>query len=257
MSLDDNPNIVDFSPIAWLPKLYHDSQTLAVRIEDVPEDTQRTAFDITITFNEDVDNFISQDITLTGDATATVTALTVSPDLINNRWEKYTATITPQTDGDINIQVPAAVAQYFDKDNVASPEHTVSVDVPPTVVISNVPTDTQSEAFNITITFSENVTGFEAADISLTGDATATLTTLTGSGAVYTATITPATDGDVILQVPAGVAADTGSNTNTASDPHTVSVDVPPTVVISDVPTDTQSEAFNITITFSENVTGF
>ena len=168
----------------------------------------------------------------------------------------YTATITPTTDGDVILQVLAGVAADTGSNtNTASDPHTVSVDVPPTVVISNVPTDTQSEAFDITITFSENVTGFEAADISLTGDATATvtaLTTLTGSGAVYTATITPTTDGDVILQVPAGVATDTGSNTNIASDPHTVSVDVPPTVVISNVPTDTQSEAFNVTITFSE-----
>ena len=115
----------------------------------------------------------------------------------------------------------------------------------------------QSGAFNITITFSEDVTGFESADISLTGDATATVSTLTGSGAVYTATITPTTSGNVIIQVPAGVAEDTGSNTNIASDPHTVSVDLPPTVVISDVPTSVQSGAFNITITFSENVTGF
>ena len=196
-------------------------------------------------------DFEAADISLTGDATATLTTLTGSGAV-------YTATITPTTDGDMILQVPAGVAADIGSNtNIASDPHTVSVDVPPTVVISNVPTDTQSEAFDITITFSENVTGFEAADISLTGDATATLTTLTGSGAVYTATITPATDGDVILQVPAGVAADTGGHTNTASNPHTVSVDVPPTVVISNVPTDTQSAAFDITITFSENVTGF
>ena len=156
------------------------------------------------------------------------------------------------------IQVPAGVAEDTVNDtNIASDAHTVSVDVPPTVVISDVPTDIQSGAFNITITFSESVTGFGSTDISLTGDATATVTTLTGSGSDYTALITPTTSGDVIIQVPANVAEDTGSNPNTASDPHTVSVDLPPTVVISDVPTSVQSGAFNVTITFSEDVTGF
>ena len=143
--------------------------------------------------------------------------------------------------------------------NTASDPHTVSVDLPPTVVISDVPTSVQSGAFNVTITFSEDVTGFESADISLTGDATATVSTLTGSGAVYTATITPTASGNVIHSSACGCRSRTpGGNTNTASNPHTVSVDVPPTVVISDVPTEyVQSDAFNVTITFSEAVTGF
>ena len=58
----------------------------------------------------------------------------------------------------------------------------VDVDIPPAVRITDVPEDTQSEAFNVTITFSEDVTGFGSTDISLTGDATAMVTTLTGSG---------------------------------------------------------------------------
>ena len=86
----------------------------------------------------------------------------------------------------------------------------------------------------MTITFSEDVTGFAAGDISLTGSATAEVT---GSGSDYTAEITPTTDGEVTIQVPANVAQDDVSNNNTASGEHTVSVDlVRPSVVITDVP---------------------
>ena len=74
----------------------------------------------------------------------------------------------------------------------------------PTVVISG-PSDTQTGAFDITITFSESVTGFEQSDISVTnGSATA----FSGSGANYTATITPVTTGTVTIDVPENVAAD-------------------------------------------------
>ena len=68
----------------------------------------------------------------------------------------------------------------------------------------------QTGAFEVTITFSEDVTGFEADDISLTGSATAEASVLMDSGSEYTATITPASgaDGNVIIQVPADVAVD-------------------------------------------------
>ena len=81
-----------------------------------------------------------------------------------------------------------------------------------------------------TITFSKAVTGFEAGEISLSGTATATAT-LTGSGRDYTATITPTTQGSVIIQVPENVAEDTDSRGNTASDLYPVEVNFPPEVI--------------------------
>ena len=217
----------------------------SVVISDVPT-TANAPFEVTITFSEDVTGFAAGDISLTGSATAEVTG----------SGSDYTAEITPTTDGEVTIQVPADVAvDSVDNGNTASQSHTVSVDLSrPSVVISDVPT-TANAPFEVTITFSEDVTGFAAGDISLTGSATAEVT---GSGSDYTAEITPTTDGEVTIQVPADVAVDSVDNGNTASQSHTVSVDlVRPSVVISDVPTTSQNSDFDITITFSESVTGF
>ena len=119
----------------------------------------------------------------------------------------------------------------------------------PTVTIS-VPDDTEREEFPITITFSENVTGFEDDDIELGGGVTATVV-LRGSGTVYTALITPTSSGDLTIKVPANV-VDGG---NQASNTVTVTIDLPSTVTLT-VPSTIQNAAFEVTITFNEDVTG-
>ena len=144
--------------------------------------------------------------------------------------------------------------------NTASAKSTVSVDtVAPTVTITDVPGTIQNSTFDVTITFSETVTGFTASDIALTGTDTADATaTVTGTGTTYTATITPTGTGSLSIQVSADAVVDVGSNPNTASAKSTVSVDtVPPTVTITGVPGTIQNSAFSITLTFSETVTGF
>ena len=97
----------------------------------------------------------------------------------------------------------------------------------PTVNITG-PTGTQTGVFEITITFSEAVTDFAQTDISLTGStATATVTDFTAvSSTKYTAEITPTTQGDVVISVPANAAQDSATNGNTVSDTLTVAVDL-------------------------------
>ena len=82
------------------------------------------------------------------------------------------------------------------------------------------------EMFSLQIVFSEDVLNFEVEDITLTGDAVVETSELTQSGSVYVLTITPHedTDGDIIIEVLAGVAKDAATNLNTASLPQTVSV---------------------------------
>ena len=146
--------------------------------------------------------------------------------------------------------MPANVAQgdVNNNKNTASRAHTVSVDlVRPSVSITGVPPTSQNSDFDITIMFSESVTGFQASGILLTGTATAaaTVSAFSGSGTTYTASITPTGSGDLKIRVRANVAQDDVSNNNTASRAHTVSVDlVRPSVVISDVPTTSQNSAF-------------
>ena len=254
------------------------AQTVTVDIDapsvsvSAPSGVQRGAFDATITFSEVVSGFEQADVSLTGTATATITAWNTTDDTT------FTATITPTTSGTVIIDVPADIAtDAGNNSNTAAVAQTVTVDIDaPSVSVSVLLSGVQRGAFDATITFSEvvsdfeqtfevritfteSVTGFVASDISLTGTATATVTVpLTGSGADYTAEITPTADGDLVIQVPADVAVDEAGNGNTASQSDTVSIDLSrPTVEITYVPTQTQTGWFEVTITFSEDVTGF
>ena len=290
-----NNNILDLTPLSgegyWVLSLW-DNPFLELPAAEitVPSGVQTGAFDVTISFGQPVTGFEQSDLSISGAANAVITSWDA-----NITGDRYTARITPAADGDVVLNVAAGAAdgtrravlrQSFQnglfltlnikppvgdadptnatltdlqEQNIAAVQKTVSVNLPdktgPSVEITGVPTTTQTGAFTVTITFSESVTGFAAGDITLTG-VTATAT-LTGSGTTYTATITPTSTGTLTIQVPANVAQDTADNYNTASQTHTVQVDVTkPTVSIS-VPSSVQNGAFTVTITFSESVTGF
>ena len=92
-------------------------------------------------------------------------------------------------------------------------------DDPLTVTLSG-PAGTVDGPFEVTVTFSEEVV-FEAADVTLSG---ATVE-MSGSGAQYTATVTPSGPGTVTVEVLAGAVQDDAGNGNEAS--QQVSVTVP------------------------------
>ena len=85
----------------------------------------------------------------------------------------------------------------------------------PTVTITGVPT-TSSAAFTATFTFSEDVTGFVAGDITV-GNGTTSAFRATTAGRVYTASITPAVSGTVTVDVAASAARDAAGNGNPAA----------------------------------------
>ena len=210
-----------------------------------PTDAQNSAFDVTITFSESVTGFEQSDITV---GNGTVTAFSGSED-------SYTATIEPAASGTITVDVPADVAtDSAGNGNEAASQFSVEADIDaPTVTITG-PTDAQNSAFDVTITFSEDVTEFEKGDVTV---GNGTVTAFSGAGATYTATITPAATGTVTVDVPANIANDAVGNGNEVASQFSVEADIDaPTVSISG-PTDNQNSAFDITITFSEDVTGF
>ena len=222
----------------------------------LPSGTQNGAFDATLTFSEAVSNFLQEDLSLSGTATASVTAWSA-----NTENTVYTATITPTTSGTVTVGVAANVAtDAAENNNTAATSQTVpvSIDVESPSVSISVPSDVQNGAFSATITFTEAVAGFAQSELSLTGTATAAITAWnTVDSTTYTATITPTTSGTVTVGVAANVATDAANNANTVATSQTVTVDVDrPTVSIS-VPSGTQTGAFDATLTFSETVSGF
>lgn len=91
----------------------------------------------------------------------------------------------------------------------------------PTVTISGGPGKIEDlTPFNVTITFSESVTGFEQSDVTLTGG---TISDFTDANPVFTVEITPTVAQDVTISVAADVAVDEFTNPNTASNVLTIS----------------------------------
>ena len=153
-------------------------------------------------------------------------------------------TITPDINGmkgELVISVPVGAAKdTAGNDNIASSMSATVEYNPnaPTVTISQ-PSGRQTAAFDVTVTFSEAVTGFIAGDISLTGvNASASIGTPTGNA--YPVTITPTSDGTLTIFIPAERvmdAVDMEDDYNVASNEVTVEVDVnPPTVTEIAVP---------------------
>ncbi len=219
----------------------------------VPSGTQAGAFDATMTFAETVSGFAGSDVSLTGSA-ASITGWRANSDNT-----VYTVTITPTASGTVTIGVAANVASdAANNQNTAATSKNVTVDVDKPTVTIGVPSGVQNSAFNVSVTFTEAVSGFTQSDLSVGGTASASVTAWSGTrNTTYTATITPTSSGTVTLNVAAGVAADAANNSNTAATSQTVRIDVDAPSVSITVPTDEQTGAFDATITFMETVSGF
>ena len=83
----------------------------------------------------------------------------------------------------------------------------------PTVGITGLPAQI-TQAFTITFTFSESVTGFDSDDITLVNG---TLGTVAGSGSTYTSRVTPEAQGVVTISVRADAAQDSAGNSGPTS----------------------------------------
>ena len=229
-----------------------------VTIGDVPTTDQKDAFDLTITFSEDVTGFETDDLTFTGtDGVVTATAVTA----VGQSKSEYKATITPNDEKEENIKVKVrknAVTDVAGNGNtVSAATSNIRIDtIRPTPTITG-PTTPQNGAFDVTIDFGEDVTGFVKSDITVGGTATRTVGTLSGSGASYTLGITPTTSGTVTIDVAADVATDGGGNNNNAATQKTVTVDKDAPVPVITAPTTPQNGAFDVTVDFGEDVTDF
>ena len=211
-----------------------------------PASLQAGSFDVTVTFSEAVTGFAAADLSVTG---GSVTSLSGS-------GSSYTAAIRPDPAGtSVSVSVPAdAAADAAGHGNTASAAFTVAVDLTAPSVAIGGPSRPQPGSFTLTVTFSEPVTGFDRADLSVTGGSA---TSLSGTGSTYTAAILPAGNGSLTVSVPADAAVDAAGHGNTASAAYTVSADLSGPAVAISGPSRPQPGSFTVTVTFTESVTGF
>ncbi|KKA04990.1 glycosyl hydrolase [Pseudomonas ogarae] len=216
---------------------------------------------VTITFNEAVSGFDNSDLSISNGTLSNVSS--------SDGGVTWTATFTPSASiadtsnlitldntGVINVSGNAGVGTT-DSNNYAidTMRPTATIVVADTAIAAG-------ETSLVTITFNEAVTGFTAADLTV---ANGTLSGLSSSdgGITWTATFTPAagiTDtSNVITLANSGVADLAGNAGSGTTDSNNYSVDSQrptATIVLSDSVLK-PGETAQVTITFSEAVTGF
>jgi len=163
-----------------------------------------------------------------------------------------TITTTDDTAANLTLPSPGAAGSLS-----ANSDIRIDTTAPTTTLQAMTPLVTNSVPMRVLVTFSESVSGFTAASPTLTNG---TVSGISGSGASYTLDITPTTDGNVTVQIPALAAFDSAQNGNTASSTLTLRYDtVQPTVVrVTASPTSGAYRAglsVNLIVVFTEAVT--
>ncbi|RON18864.1 glycosyl hydrolase [Pseudomonas frederiksbergensis] len=216
---------------------------------------------VTITFSEAVSGFTNADLTITN---GTLTSVSSSDGGIT-----WTATFTPtasinDTTNLITLDNTGVVDLAGNAGSGTTDSNNYAIDTlrPTATIVLADPTLSAGETSLVTITFSEAVTGFTNADLSI---ANGTLTAVSSSdgGITWTATFTPTVGvndpSNVITLANTGmtdVAGNTGSGT-TNSGNYTIDTVLPTaTIVVADNALSV-GETSLVTITFSEAVSGF
>ncbi|CAN7487544.1 Ig-like domain-containing protein [Acidovorax sp. LjRoot66] len=216
---------------------------------------------VTITFSEAVTGFTNADLTI---ANGTLSAVSSSDGGIT-----WTATFTPAagiTDPTnvitLNNTGVADLAGNAGTGTTDSNNYAVDSQRPTATIVMADAAFTGGETSLVTITFSEAVSGFDNSDLNI---ANGTLTTVSSSdgGITWTATFTPnvgVNDASNLIVLNntgvADLAGNTGSGT-TSSGNYTIDTIIPTaTIVVADAALKV-GETTQVTVTFSEAVTGF
>jgi hypothetical protein len=213
---------------------------------------------ITFTFSENVSGFLASDITAQGGVVSGLTHSGSNPDV-------YTATFTPSAGFTGTGSVSVTAGSYTDvAGNIGGAgTATFSEDTQApivTVTTNENAVNSSSVPATITFTFSENVSGFLAGDITAQGGVIGALTHSGSNPDVYTATFTPNAgfSGTGSVSVTAGSYTDVAGNAG-AGGTATFSEDtLAPTVsVAADHTALLAGRTAAVTFTFSEAVAGF
>ena len=158
-------------------------------------------FTVTASFNKPIIGFELTDLSITNGVASNLTG----------SGANYSFTVTPIEDGAVSLSINSdSVSTLFGNTNSGSNSLEVQYSSPATVTLTT-SSEFASAPFNVSVTFSKPVTGFELTDLSITNGVASNLT---GSGANYSFTVTPSADGQVSVNMPSGAAIQGPSGEN-------------------------------------------
>lgn len=212
---------------------------------DAPAGPITGPVEVTLTFSEPVTGLSEGDFEVSG---ATLGELSGSQ-------TTYELVLTPTVSGTITLELPAdSVDDAAGNGNLAASLTRVADIDAPGVQLS-APLGPVNGPITVTATFTEQVSGLVASEISVSGGAASDLASADG-GTTWTFEVTATADGPVTVQVPQDVAQDAAGNPNTASTPITRTIDTVRPSVLLTAPTGPRNEPFEVVVTFSEPVLG-
>ncbi|MEJ6829939.1 MAG: sulfatase-like hydrolase/transferase [Akkermansiaceae bacterium] len=174
------------------------------------------SFVVTATFNEAVTQLHAHEFSVGNGVASSLTGSGMN----------WSVTISPSSNGAVTIGLPeGAVIDEQGNPNGESNQLSVTYANPlaPDVSLTT-PTSSVDANFEVTATFTQDVTGLEVGDFSVTNG---TASNFLGGPSVYTVTITPSATGDVVVFLPGSVAQDGAANGNNASNLLTVAYVMP------------------------------
>jgi hypothetical protein len=203
---------------------------------------------VTATFSEAVTGFAAAGVTVTNGSVTNFSAVAGTT---------YTFDVVPAGAGSVTVSVPAGGAKDASgNSNTASAALTRAFDG--TVITAQVTTTAASpsnaDPIPVTVTFSGDVTGFDATKLQVTNGTASNFTA--DSGSTYTFDVTPAADGTVTVSVPGGAATDAGGAPTAAASLIVTSDRTAPTAAVTAAAA-TNANPIPFTVTFDEAVTGF
>ncbi len=218
-------------------------------------------FEVTVAFSEAVYNLEEGDISVDNGSVDQGT-------LASSDNQIYTFALTPETSGEVKINIGANVAEdSAGNGNTAATQLAVSADIADfAVTLTTEATGPVNQAFKVTAAFDKPADAFTADDVVLSqgtieGGITAVAnaqTDGTGYAAVYEFYVTPQNNGTVEVRLPAGIAFDSVGNANLASDSLSIQADLtPPNLTLELETANSVSDSFTLLATFDEDVVDF
>ncbi len=205
-------------------------------------------FTVNVDFDEDINGLTLGDFTVSNGTLSN----------LSGSGQNYTLMVSPDTYGDVCINLPAnKVVDDAGNNNTGSNSLCVSYidDVRPSVQLSTAATEVTAP-FDVTISFSEPISGFTLGDITVNNGEASNLNG-NGNNTIYTVTITPSDYGMLSVFINANKVVDNAGNNNTNS--NTLSINyidaVAPEVVLTSP--NVVFGPFIVNINFSENISGF
>jgi hypothetical protein len=213
--------------------------------------TNSNPFSVNIDFSEQITSFDTADIESTN---CSLSNLQTSDSI------SFTADVSPLTDDTVSIYITGGVVEDIaGNNNSASNVYNIEYDGKnPEVLITSAENSPTNSDFLITVSFNEEVVSFSLSDIIINNGVAGNLTEMTNN-IEWTAEISPISDGEVSVSIPASAATDIAGNPSNASNTFSINYDAtsPDVSISSAEPDPTNSGLFQTEIQFTEIVSGF